>query len=176
MGRLRGRPDEPAGCATLIASSRAPSWVLSWRWPAATTIESGRPLPSQTSLCCRRADAASCLTRLGFSRAPRPGVLAPFLRPVRSAAFGRLQRAGAPGPPWSPYSPATQPGRLRRSWSGWGPASNSRCRLGASGRTYCRAGLPGGVPRGQITPGRPSGQLPQDAVHHTSRGTTHSAT
>ena len=28
------------------------------------------------------------------------------------------------------------------------------------------AGLPGRVPRGQITPGRSSAQLPQDAVHH----------
>ena len=46
-GRLRGRPAAPGRRGTRMASSTAPSPVLSWRWPAVTTTESGRPFPSQ---------------------------------------------------------------------------------------------------------------------------------
>ena len=44
-GALAGRPN--AGLGTRIASSSGSSWVLSWRWPAVTSMASGRPRPSQ---------------------------------------------------------------------------------------------------------------------------------
>jgi hypothetical protein len=46
VGWALARPARPPGRGTRMASSSGSSWVLSWRWPAVTSIPSGRPQPS----------------------------------------------------------------------------------------------------------------------------------
>jgi hypothetical protein len=57
VGRLRGRPDP--GLGTRIASNSGPSWVLSCRWPAVTSIARvGQAIGGQVDLGGQPAAAA----------------------------------------------------------------------------------------------------------------------
>jgi hypothetical protein len=126
-GRLRGRPAPTRG--TLIASSTASSCMLSWRCPAVTTIESGRPLPSQARWILLvspprlRPSASSC------------GCTIPFLRQPGSVRDVRLLRAGALERLCCPRSPPTRPRLPRPTSSAHEPASGPRYRHAASARS-----------------------------------------
>ena len=90
-GRLRGRPEPER--ATRIASSTAPSCVLSWRCPAVTTTDSGRPLPSQ-----ERCNLVLSPPRL-LPSASSSGCSIPLFRLLSSVCGAHPPRAGVPGPP-----------------------------------------------------------------------------
>jgi hypothetical protein len=111
-----------------MASSTASSCVLSWRWPAVTTTESGRSFPSQER--CTLLVNPPRLRPIASSG----GWKIPFLRLDGLARDVRLRRAGGRGRwccPRSPPTPARPPHRVR---SARGPASDLRCRRASNVR------------------------------------------
>ena len=91
FGCLRGRP-APGKRGTRMASSTAPSCVLSWHCLGVTKTESGRPLPSQA-----RCSLGVSPPRLRPS-ASSSGCSTPFLRRFRRETVVRPRRAGGRGP------------------------------------------------------------------------------
>jgi hypothetical protein len=158
-GRLRrGRPRPTRG--TRMASKTVSSCLLSWRWPAVSTTDSGLPRPSQEGCILvpnpprLRPSASSC------------GWKAPFSRRLCSAAAERPPRAGALGPRCYPrLRPPTPPRLPRRTSSARGPRAGPTSRRAASARSAVVARLPRPVAFGQVAPEGSGPYLPQDAVY-----------
>jgi len=150
---LRGRPSPP-GRGTRMLSSSGSSWVLSCRWPAVTSIPSGRPRPSQ---------AKWILVVSPPRYGPMPG---PDHHRILGSGRSPFSSAGGVlvGPArWSrPRPPPSRPPRPHRTWSG-------RARAGVPGPIGLPttepliAGLPGPIAFREVPPGTPVASFHSEA-------------
>lgn len=142
------RPTPPCGHGTRIASSKASSWVLSWRSPGVRTTASGRPLPPQAR-CSLVVSPRSC------ARVPRPSVRPLLTRPRRMLvrAYDRAVDAHLPDHCSDRIGLGLDVGEQAVPRPVPLPAHEPRV-----------DGPPGTIPLAQVAPGRSSTPLAEDAV------------
>src|SRR5215208_2256226 len=142
-----------------MPSSTLPSWVLECLCPGVRTTESGLPLPSQA-----RWTLVERPPRLLPSASSNEWP-SPFLDLCDSALCVLPQRAGEPaqGRVVHAHLPLDLAHRVRFGLDvGKQPIPSA---IPPPAHEAVVAGLPGTVAGGQVAPGRPGPELPQDAVY-----------